>query len=117
MDKTPSKISAQESGSVKKTLKSPLDIARARLKFVSAIGESNSPKSKGAAGNPVFFIPYPMTPKQVIIMTSKKELLIEYDPTTQNMITTGMRMLAGTLRILEMIFADDRPSMNIKILA
>lgn len=78
-------------GRVKKMVRFPSDMITLLLKFDSAIGPKINPSIIGPKGIPRKFNMYPITPKKIIIHTSKILFCREYVPTILNKVIVGSK--------------------------
>ena len=104
-------------GRVKKTNGSPSDLIIEVTKFSSIIVPSTTPKMAGATGNPFSSKMKDTTPKNKISVTPQTELLIEKEPTIQNIKIIGIKILRFTRKILVATLTVNQPSGTMMMLA
>ena len=83
-------------GRVKNSLKSPPLLMRLDMRFFSTMGPRTIPSTTGPTGNPYRSRAKPRIPMRSMRLTSKRLLLMAYEPTTQNTTMVGKRKRRGT---------------------
>lgn len=104
-------------GLVKKIVQLSPEINRDWFKLDSASGPKINASTIGATGNPYLLIKNANSPKASIIQTSKKLLLMAYEPTILKIKMIGPKITGLMTRTFENTLAPSRPKTMTKIFA